>query len=75
MRLNRPASRLAFATVADTEFRQALGMAIFFGRVDVTALGPIFIPTFYVGSRALGDRIARLRGHSGNGQTALVPAQ
>jgi hydrophobe/amphiphile efflux-1 (HAE1) family protein len=56
---------LVIATGAGAELRQALGTAVFFGMIGVTAFGLIFTPTFYVVSRTLGDRIARLRGQSG----------
>jgi multidrug efflux pump subunit AcrB len=41
------------------ELRQALGTAVFFGMIGVTAFGLIFTPMFYVASRTLGDRIGR----------------
>ncbi len=67
---------LVIATGAGAELRQALGTAVFFGMVGVTGFGLIFTPTFYVVSRALGDRIARLRGRLGGGaQPALLPAE
>ena len=49
---------LVIATGAGAELRQALGTAVFFGMIGVTAFGLIFTPTFYVVCRALGDRIA-----------------
>jgi hydrophobe/amphiphile efflux-1 (HAE1) family protein len=66
---------LVLATGAGAELRQALGTAVFYGMLGVTAFGLIFTPTFYVVSRALGDRIARLRGRSGPAQPALAPAE
>ena len=67
---------LVIATGAGAELRQALGTAVFFGMLGVTAFGLIFTPTFYVVSRALGDRIARLRGGRGNSaDPALQPAE
>lgn len=57
------------------ELRQALGTAVFFGMLGVTAFGLLFTPTFYVVSRALGDRIARLRGRPEQGAPALLPAE
>jgi hydrophobe/amphiphile efflux-1 (HAE1) family protein len=62
---------LVLATGAGAELRQALGTAVFFGMAGVTIFGLIFTPTFYVVSRALGDRIARLRGRS---TTEALPA-
>ncbi|MCW2362971.1 MULTISPECIES: efflux RND transporter permease subunit [Sphingobium] len=65
---------LVLATGAGAELRQALGTAVFFGMAGVTIFGLIFTPTFYVVSRALGDRIARLRGRSG-GDAVPAPAE
>jgi len=58
---------LVIATGAGAELRQALGTAVFFGMLGVTVFGLIFTPTFYVVSRALGDRVARLRPRSAEG--------
>ena len=64
---------LLLASGAGAELRQALGTAVFFGMVGVTAFGLLFTPTFYVVCRGIGDRIAnRRRGH---GEPALVPAE
>lgn len=49
---------LAFATGAGAELRQALGTAVFFGMIGLTALGLLFTPVFYVACRALGRRVA-----------------
>jgi hydrophobe/amphiphile efflux-1 (HAE1) family protein len=58
---------LVIATGAGAELRQALGTAVCFGMLGVTGFGLVFTPTFYVVSRALGDRIAALRaGRSGS---------
>jgi HAE1 family hydrophobic/amphiphilic exporter-1 len=38
-----------------SELRQALGVAVFFGMIGVTAFGLLFTPAFYVISRNLGD--------------------
>ncbi|HWJ68684.1 MAG TPA: multidrug efflux RND transporter permease subunit [Sphingobium sp.] len=65
---------LVIATGAGAELRQALGTAVCFGMLGVTVFGLVFTPTFYVVSRALGDRIARLRGRAG-GSIALQPAE
>jgi HAE1 family hydrophobic/amphiphilic exporter-1 len=48
---------LAFASGAGAELRQALGVAVFFGMIGVTAFGLIFTPDFYVLTRWLSDRI------------------
>ena len=70
---------LVVATGAGAELRQALGTAVCFGMLGVTGFGLIFTPTFYVVSRALGDRIAALRDRLGRkgraGGTALLPAE
>jgi multidrug efflux pump subunit AcrB len=66
---------LVLATGAGAELRQALGTAVFFGMAGVTGFGLIFTPTFYVVSRALGDRIARLRGRGGPADHSLQPAE
>jgi len=65
---------LLIATGAGAELRQALGTAVFFGMIGVTAFGLIFTPTFYVVCRTLADRIARRRGDR-QAQPALVPAE
>ncbi|MBN8819747.1 MAG: efflux RND transporter permease subunit [Sphingomonas sp.] len=49
---------LAFATGAGAELRQALGTAVFFGMIGLTALGLLFTPVFYVACRALGRWVA-----------------
>ncbi|QDZ08637.1 multidrug efflux RND transporter permease subunit [Sphingomonas panacisoli] len=70
---------LLIASGAGAELRQALGTAVFFGMIGVTAFGLLFTPTFYVVCRALGDRLARLRGSrsaaSGSFPGALQPAE
>jgi HAE1 family hydrophobic/amphiphilic exporter-1 len=48
---------LAFASGAGAELRAALGVAVFFGMIGVTAFGLIFTPDFYVLTRWLSDRI------------------
>jgi hydrophobe/amphiphile efflux-1 (HAE1) family protein len=53
------AAPLAFATGAGAELRQALGVAVFFGMIGVTAFGLIFTPVFYVVFRALSDRLPK----------------
>ena len=52
---------LVIATGAGAELRQALGTAVCFGMLGVTGFGIVFTPTFYVVSRSLGERFARLR--------------
>ena len=41
------------------ELRRALGVAVFFGMLGVTAFGLLFTPSFYVISRKLGDWTAK----------------
>ena len=68
---------LVIATGAGAELRQALGTAVCFGMLGVTGFGLVFTPTFYVVSRALGDRIATLRGKTPRepDAAALQPAE
>ena len=68
---------LLIASGAGAELRQALGTAVFFGMIGVTAFGLIFTPTFYVVCRALGDRFAarRRRGTDDHGAALPVPAE
>jgi len=55
------------------ELRQALGTAVFFGMIGVTAFGLVFTPMFYVAARALGDRLGRRRPDAADAQ--LQPAE
>jgi len=68
---------LVLATGAGAELRQALGTAVCFGMLGVTGFGLMFTPTFYVVCRALGDRIAALRGPASRDTSAhpLQPAE
>jgi hydrophobe/amphiphile efflux-1 (HAE1) family protein len=69
---------LVIATGAGAELRQALGTAVFFGMAGVTAFGLLFTPTFYVVTRALADRFAKLRRRSARGagvEPHLMPAE
>jgi multidrug efflux pump subunit AcrB len=52
---------LAFGSGAGAELRQALGVAVFFGMIGVTAFGLLFTPVFYVVCRALAQRFTRRR--------------
>ena len=55
---------LVWAIGAGAELRQALGTAVFFGMIGVTAFGLIFTPVFYVIARwiaALGPRRGKSR--------------
>ncbi len=44
-----------------SELRQALGVAVFFGMIGVTAFGLLFTPSFYVISRTLGAKLSTWR--------------
>jgi HAE1 family hydrophobic/amphiphilic exporter-1 len=48
---------LAFASGAGAELRQALGVAVFFGMIGVTAFGLLFTPVFYVATRWLSGKL------------------
>ena len=50
---------LAFAKGAAAEMRQALGTAVLFGMIGVTAFGLIFTPVFYVVFRALAEKLPK----------------
>jgi len=52
---------LAFASGAGAELRTALGVAVFFGMIGVTAFGLVFTPEFYIATRWLSDRIPQPR--------------
>ncbi|WCT71852.1 multidrug efflux RND transporter permease subunit [Sphingomonas naphthae] len=65
---------LVIAKGAGAELRQALGTAVFFGMIGVTAFGLLFTPTFYVVCRALAARLARRR-ETPPAPLALQPAE
>jgi multidrug efflux pump subunit AcrB len=44
---------------AGAEMRRALGIAVFFGMIGVTAFGLLFTPVFYVACRWLSGRFAK----------------
>jgi multidrug efflux pump subunit AcrB len=50
---------LVIGTGAGAEMRQALGTAVFFGMIGVTAFGLIFTPIFYVVSRGIAGSASR----------------
>jgi multidrug efflux pump subunit AcrB len=50
---------LVWAIGAGAELRQALGTAVFFGMIGVTAFGLIFTPVFYVIARTIAHLSAR----------------
>ena len=66
---------LVVSTGAGAELRQALGTAVFFGMIGVTAFGLIFTPTFYVVCRKAADRVAELRRRRGGSAPLLQPAE
>ena len=58
---------LVWAVGAGAELRQALGTAVFFGMIGVTAFGLVFTPVFYVVARWIADLGLRWRkGRVGN---------
>ena len=65
---------LVISTGAGAELRQALGTAVFFGMLGVTAFGLIYTPTFYVVCRNAADRLAAWRSRRGEAP-ALLPAE
>ncbi|MEX0752060.1 MAG: multidrug efflux RND transporter permease subunit [Xanthobacteraceae bacterium] len=56
---------LVIATGAGAEMRQAIGTAVFFGMIGVTAFGLIFTPAFYVVCRGVADRLMTLAAPEG----------
>jgi multidrug efflux pump subunit AcrB len=52
---------LVWAIGAGAELRQALGTAVFFGMIGVTAFGLVFTPVFYVVARWVADLGVRWR--------------
>jgi hydrophobe/amphiphile efflux-1 (HAE1) family protein len=66
---------LVIASGPGWELRQALGTAVFFGMIGVTAFGLVFTPVFYVATRALGDRLRRPRQGPAQPELALLPAE
>src|SRR5215212_3672802 len=67
---------LVTSTGAGAELRQALGTAVFFGMLGVTAFGLIYTPTFYVVSRKAAAWLAsRRRRRGGSATPVLQPAE
>jgi multidrug efflux pump subunit AcrB len=66
---------LVISTGAGAELRQALGTAVFFGMIGVTAFGLIYTPTFYVVCRQAAERLRARRRRGGDQAPALVPAE
>jgi HAE1 family hydrophobic/amphiphilic exporter-1 len=52
--------------------RQALGTAVFFGMIGVTAFGLVFTPIFYVVTRGLAGGLSR---RFGRGKAFPHPAE
>jgi hydrophobe/amphiphile efflux-1 (HAE1) family protein len=65
---------LVISSGAGAELRQALGTAVFFGMLGVTAFGLIYTPTFYVVCRTAAERLGQWRSRRGSAP-ALVPAE
>jgi bacteriorhodopsin len=55
---------LVWAIGAGAELRQALGTAVFYGMIGVTAFGLIFTPVFFVLCRWLAGRFAGKPAHT-----------
>ena len=68
-------SPLVVASGPGWELRQALGTAVFFGMIGVTAFGLIFTPLFYVATRSLGEWLKRGRDKPVDEQPMLLPAE
>jgi HAE1 family hydrophobic/amphiphilic exporter-1 len=51
---------LAFGSGPGAELRQALGVAVFYGMIGVTAFGLLFTPVFYIFCRKLAGRGAHV---------------
>ena len=67
---------LVWAIGAGAELRQALGTAVFFGMIGVTAFGLIFTPVFYVIARWIAQLVAaRQAPQRGGSRTAAEPAE
>jgi multidrug efflux pump subunit AcrB len=67
---------LVFASGPGFELRQALGTAVFFGMIGVTAFGLVFTPMFYVACRSLGEWLkSRRNQRPSDEQLALLPAE
>jgi hydrophobe/amphiphile efflux-1 (HAE1) family protein len=66
---------LVMASGPGWELRQALGTAVFFGMIGVTAFGLIFTPVFYVACRRLGAMLEQRRQRPSGPQPVLLPAE
>ncbi|MGB7075949.1 MAG: efflux RND transporter permease subunit, partial [Xanthobacteraceae bacterium] len=63
-------SPLVWAIGAGAELRQALGTAVFFGMIGVTAFGLVFTPVFYVVARYIAQLASRRAGKTQSPQPA-----
>ncbi|MDB5483091.1 MAG: transporter, hydrophobe/amphiphile efflux family protein, partial [Caulobacteraceae bacterium] len=66
---------LAFASGAGAEMRQALGVAVFFGMIGVTAFGLLFTPVFYITFRGLSDRLPKRKPKEEPPAPSVEPAE
>ncbi|HET8749582.1 MAG TPA: multidrug efflux RND transporter permease subunit [Sphingomicrobium sp.] len=66
---------LVMASGPGWELRQALGTAVFFGMIGVTAFGLVFTPVFYVATRTLGQRLEARRRRPSGQSPILLPAE
>jgi multidrug efflux pump len=67
---------LVLTTGAGAEMRQAMGIAVFFGMIGVTAFGLFLTPVFYVTLRALtGNRPLKLHGEVPHVEAFAAPAE
>jgi hydrophobe/amphiphile efflux-1 (HAE1) family protein len=66
---------LVMASGPGWELRQALGTAVFFGMIGVTAFGLVFTPVFYVATRTLGQRLEARRRRPSGQAPILLPAE
>jgi multidrug efflux pump subunit AcrB len=66
---------LVVAVGPGAEMRQALGTAVFFGMIGVTAFGLLFTPVFYVMCRFLSDRLWKPQDHPALTASRAKPAE
>jgi len=66
---------LVLSSGAGSEMRHAMGVAVFFGMIGVTAFGLFLTPVFYVALRRLaGNRPLKLHGQVPHAEAFAVPA-
>jgi HAE1 family hydrophobic/amphiphilic exporter-1 len=66
---------LVIAQGPGAEMRQALGTAVFFGMLGVTALGLVLTPVFYVAVRSMALRLRRGSRPQRRGELVGHPAE